>query len=197
MPPEDSNRADTTGLSENADKFKSTSGYEYSGSQSSTASAGNAGISPNSRPDSARSDSVRSTVEQLVKQGLQDLERQKRTLQREVDQLERRKERLEGEMRSSFAGASQDIAIRVQGFKNYLVGSLQDLVSAAEEMDLMPSAPVAAVEPAASAAASRDRAGAFGRSAVCTTARSHQQSARSVSYSARLLWPALAAASHL
>jgi len=149
MPPEDSNRADTTGLSENADKFKSTSGYEYSGSQSSTASAGNAGISPNSRPDSARSDSVRSTVEQLVKQGLQDLERQKRTLQREVDQLERRKERLEGEMRSSFAGASQDIAIRVQGFKNYLVGSLQDLVSAAEEMDLMPSAPVAAVEPAA------------------------------------------------
>ena len=80
-------------------------------------------------------------VKRLVQQGLRDLESQRRSLQKEVDQLERRKERLEAEMRTSFAGSSQDIAIRVQGFKNYLVGSLQDLVSAAEEMDLTPAKP--------------------------------------------------------
>jgi hypothetical protein len=80
---------------------------------------------------------VQADVDQLVRQGLRDLESQRQALQREVEQLERRKSRLEAETRKSFAGASQDIAIRVQGFKDYLVGSLQDLVTAAEEMDLM------------------------------------------------------------
>ena len=40
-------------------------------------------------------------------------------------------------MRTTFAGTSQDIAIRVQGFKDYLTGSLQDLASAAEQMQLV------------------------------------------------------------
>ena len=39
-------------------------------------------------------------------------------------------------MRSSFAGSSQELAVRVQGFKDYLVGSLQDLVTAAEKLEL-------------------------------------------------------------
>ncbi len=39
-------------------------------------------------------------------------------------------------MRTSFAGVSQDLAIRVQGFKDYLVGSLQDLAAAAEQLEL-------------------------------------------------------------
>lgn len=39
-------------------------------------------------------------------------------------------------MRTTFAGASQELAIRVQGFKDYLVGSLQDLVSAADQLEL-------------------------------------------------------------
>lgn len=41
-------------------------------------------------------------------------------------------------MKSSFAGISQDLAIRVQGFKDYLVGSLQDLAAAAEQLELSP-----------------------------------------------------------
>lgn len=80
-------------------------------------------------------------VDQMVRQGLQELESKRRDLQREIEQLERRKERIAIEMRSSFAGVSQDIAIRVQGFKEYLVGSLQDLASAAEQMDIAPIAP--------------------------------------------------------
>ena len=92
----------------------------------------------------SRAGSVQSDIAQMVRQGLQDLESQRRELQREIEQLERRKERLETEMRSNFAGASQDIAVRVQGFKNYLVGSLQDLATAAEEMNLAPAPKAAA-----------------------------------------------------
>jgi len=77
------------------------------------------------------------SVDQLVQQGLQDLERQRRELQQEIAQLEQRKARLETEMRTSFAGSSQDIAIRVQGFKDYLIGSLQDLATAAEQINLV------------------------------------------------------------
>ena len=87
------------------------------------------------------SPSVQADVAQLVRQGLRELETRKQTLQREIDQLEKRKERLDAEMKSSFAGKSQDVAIRVQSFKNYLVGSLQDLATAAEEMELVSSAP--------------------------------------------------------
>ncbi len=92
-------------------------------------------------------------VDQMVRQGLQELENKRRDLQREIEQLERRKERIAIEMRSSFAGVSQDIAIRVQGFKEYLVGSLQDLASAAEQMDIAPiaSEPVAPATPVAPA----------------------------------------------
>ena len=81
---------------------------------------------------------VQADVGRLIKQGLLDLERRKQSLQTEVEQLERRQERIRAEMRTSFAGVSQDLAIRVQGFKDYLVGSLQDLASAAEQLDLSP-----------------------------------------------------------
>nr|WP_228024553.1 DUF3086 domain-containing protein [cf. Phormidesmis sp. LEGE 11477] len=76
-------------------------------------------------------------INQMVRQGLRELEQQRGALQREIEQLERRKTRLEEEMRSSFAGSSQDIAIRVQGFKDYLIGSLQDLATAAEQVNLV------------------------------------------------------------
>ncbi|NET32246.1 MAG: DUF3086 domain-containing protein [Cyanothece sp. SIO1E1] len=88
-----------------------------------------------------RSD-TEATLGRLVQAGLSDLERRKQMLQIEVEKLERRQERIQAEMRTSFAGTSQDLAIRVQGFKDYLVGSLQDLAAAAEKLDLVPpSAP--------------------------------------------------------
>ncbi|MGB7250348.1 MAG: DUF3086 domain-containing protein [Phormidesmis sp.] len=111
--------------------------YEYSATEASGSGAEDA-ISPRTPlglSHSSRS-GTQADMDQLIKQGLIELERQRRDLYREIDQLERRKERLTVEMRSSFAGASQDIAIRVQGFKDYLIGSLQDLVTAAEEIDL-------------------------------------------------------------
>ncbi|CAA9241922.1 FIG00870734: hypothetical protein [uncultured Coleofasciculus sp.] len=77
-------------------------------------------------------------VERMLQEGLTELEQRKQTLQVSVEQLERRRERIRAEMRTSFAGVSQELAIRVQGFKDYLVGSLQDLASAAEQLDLVP-----------------------------------------------------------
>ncbi|MBD2459939.1 DUF3086 domain-containing protein [Oscillatoria sp. FACHB-1407] len=79
-------------------------------------------------------------IGRLVKDGLSELEQRKQTLQISVEQLERRQERIRAEMRTTFAGSSQDLAIRVQGFKDYLVGSLQDLATAAEQLQLAPKA---------------------------------------------------------
>jgi len=71
----------------------------------------------------------------IVQEGLKELENRKRDLQITIEQLERRQERIKEEMRTTFAGASQDLAIRVQSFKEYLVGSLQDLAMAADQLE--------------------------------------------------------------
>lgn len=88
---------------------------------------------------------TQTTMGRVIQESLRELEQRRHTLQLAVEQLERRQERIRGEMRTSFAGASQDLAIRVQGFKDYLVGSLQDLVSSAEQLQLTPTAKVVEV----------------------------------------------------
>lgn len=75
----------------------------------------------------------------IVQESLAELEQRKQKLQISVEQLERRQERIRNEMRTTFAGTSQDLAIRVQGFKDYLAGSLQDLAAAAEQLQLVPA----------------------------------------------------------
>lgn len=83
----------------------------------------------------------------VVQEALAQLEQRKQTLQIAVEQLERRQERIRAEMRTTFAGTSQDLAIRVQGFKDYLTGSLQDLAAAAEQLELAPKAKAAPPQP--------------------------------------------------
>ena len=73
---------------------------------------------------------------QMIEEGTKELRERKTALRIEIDKLERRKERINQEMRSNFAGSSKELAIRVQGFKEYLVGSLQDLATAAEKLEL-------------------------------------------------------------
>jgi Protein of unknown function (DUF3086) len=108
-------------------------------------------------------------LSRLIQESLQDLKLRRQELQTSVEQLERRQARIQEEMQTTFAGASQDLAVRVQGFKEYLVGSLQDLSLAAERLKLAPDdsprpriAPRDPVEPArsprtASPDPSRDR----------------------------------------
>lgn len=85
-------------------------------------------------------ESQQSAMGQLVQAGLSELEHRKHKLEVTIEKLERRAESIRAEMRTSFAGVSQDLAIRIQGFKDYLVGSLQDLASAAENIELGPEA---------------------------------------------------------
>ncbi|MFN6142357.1 MAG: DUF3086 domain-containing protein, partial [Pseudanabaena sp.] len=89
-------------------------------------------------------DDLQAGIIRLAQADVARLEYQKQELQAAIAVLEKRKERLDKEMTSTYAGASQDIAVRVQGFKDYLVGSLQDLVASAEKLNLI--APPAKVE---------------------------------------------------
>jgi hypothetical protein len=82
---------------------------------------------------------------QIAQQTLTDIEQRHQNLLISIEQLERKRDRIQAEIDQSFAGSSQEIAIRIQGFKDYLVGSLQDLVSVAEEMEFPdPPLPAAA-----------------------------------------------------
>jgi hypothetical protein len=93
-------------------------------------------------------DDLQSGIIRLAQADVARLEYQKQELQAAIAVLEKRKDRLDKEMTSTYAGASQDIAVRVQGFKDYLVGSLQDLVASAEKLNLV-APPAKEVEPVA------------------------------------------------
>ncbi|MBE9137269.1 DUF3086 domain-containing protein [Nodosilinea sp. LEGE 07088] len=103
---------------------------------------------------------IQADIGRMVQQGTADLEQRKRSLQQEIETLERRQERIRAEMRTTFAGASQDLAVRVQGFKDYLVGSLQDLSVAAEQLDLAPASRSSAAPEMQSRGRDRTRAAA-------------------------------------
>jgi hypothetical protein len=87
---------------------------------------------------SAQLSQTQSAMSKVVQEALAQMEQRKQALQISIEQLERRQERIRAEMRTSFAGVSQDLAIRVQGFKDYLTGSLQDLATAVEQLELAP-----------------------------------------------------------
>lgn len=109
---------------------------------------------------------TQTTLGQMVQEGLKELEQRKRELQISIEKLERRQERIREEMRTTFAGVSQDLAIRVQSFKEYLVGSLQDLAIAADQLEFPqpmqePDKPIAAPEVVAPASKERSTAPQF------------------------------------
>ena len=79
---------------------------------------------------------VQENMGRMVEEGTKELKERKMALQIEIEKLERRQQRINQEMRSNFAGSSQELAVRVKGFKDYLVGSLQDLATAAEKLEL-------------------------------------------------------------
>ena len=68
---------------------------------------------------------------------LSELRQQRDGLQAEIAELSSRRDQLQQDLNSSFAGQSDAIARRVKGFQDYLVGALQDLAVAAEQMELV------------------------------------------------------------
>lgn len=84
---------------------------------------------------------ITKAISKMVEYGLAELENRRKNLEATIEKLERRKEKIEQEIKRNFLGASQELAIRLQGFKDYLIGSLQELVAAAEEINLSPPPP--------------------------------------------------------
>jgi hypothetical protein len=68
---------------------------------------------------------------------LTELRQRRAELLDEISQLEVRREQINQEITGSFAGQSDAIARRLKGFQDYLVGALQDLAAAAEQMELV------------------------------------------------------------
>jgi hypothetical protein len=69
---------------------------------------------------------------------LRELADRREAIGREIDELEARREAIRNEIASSFAGQADSVARRLKGFQDYLVGALQDLAVAAEQIELVP-----------------------------------------------------------
>jgi hypothetical protein len=68
---------------------------------------------------------------------LQELRERRSSLEAEIEELQARRDLLQQELGSSFAGQSDAIARRLKGFQDYLVGALQELAISAEQMELV------------------------------------------------------------
>lgn len=97
------------------------------------------------KTDKTQINELQGTLTQITQESLADYQTRKQELTGEITVLQRKYDRLQTEMKTIYAGASQDVAIRVQGFKDYLLGSLQDLVGTVEKLKLVP--PVKVSEP--------------------------------------------------
>ena len=73
----------------------------------------------------------------VVELALKDLQSRRDELSTEITLLTNRKQQLEAELKTSFAGQSDAIARRVKGFQEYLGGALQDLVQSVESLELV------------------------------------------------------------
>ncbi|MEB3276816.1 MAG: DUF3086 domain-containing protein [Cyanobacteriota bacterium] len=74
----------------------------------------------------------------MLELALAELRAQRQALLAEISQLEARRAQLEREQQTSFSGQADQIARRIKGFQDYMVGALQDLAVAAEQIELVP-----------------------------------------------------------
>ena len=91
---------------------------------------------------------------------LRELQQQRQALEAEIGELSQRRDQLQQEIQSSFAGQSDAIARRVKGFQDYLVGALQELAVSAEQMELVVQPMVVQPSPLDQAAAEQQAAAA-------------------------------------
>ena len=91
--------------------------------------------------------------EPVVALALTELSQQRDALLAEISALEGRRALIQKEIASSFAGQADGIARRMKGFQDYLVGALQDLAVAAEQVDLVPQQVLVQPSPLDAAAA--------------------------------------------
>ncbi len=75
--------------------------------------------------------------QEILKLALKDLQGKRKSLEEEIEILEKRKKSLDIEVSKTFYGQSDSIARRVKGFQEYLTGALQDLSNSVEQLDLI------------------------------------------------------------
>jgi hypothetical protein len=96
--------------------------------------------------------------ERLIELALSELSARREALLAEIAGLEQRREQIERQMAANFAGQSDQVARRIKGFQDYLVGALQDLAVSAQQVELVPQtllvqpSPLDAPQPAAAGA---------------------------------------------
>ena len=73
----------------------------------------------------------------LVNLALKDIQLSREKLEKELEELVKKKLQIEAELKSSFSGQSDAIARKVRGFQEYLTGALQDLAQSAEQLELI------------------------------------------------------------
>lgn len=133
------------------------------------------GAEPESTVDQA---TVQANFMAWFETNIKTLEQRRDDLIQEIKQLEKRQARIQKEMQTTFAGSSEEIAVRVQSFKEYLLGSLQDLVVAADRLELVKQVEVPAeapVETAAPETTSKSKSGTFAVSDLTFAEPSYQQ----------------------
>ncbi len=80
---------------------------------------------------------IESNKKEFFNIALQDLQKQRIALEKEIEVLETRKRKIEEEVSISFSGQSDSIARRVKGFQDYLSGALQSLSQSVEQLELI------------------------------------------------------------
>jgi len=76
-------------------------------------------------------------TQSFIDLALKDLQFSRKQLEKELDELSKKKEQIDTELKSSFTGQSDSIARKVKGFQEYLTGALQDLAQSAEQLELV------------------------------------------------------------
>ncbi len=78
-----------------------------------------------------------SQAKSLIDLALKDLHLSRDQLEKELEEISKKKEQIDTEIKSSFIGQSDAIARKVKGFQEYLTGALQDLAQSAEQLELV------------------------------------------------------------
>jgi hypothetical protein len=89
------------------------------------------------QPSTTDPSTTEPTAAPWLELALSELHQQRDGLQAEITALSQRRDQLQQELAGSVTGQSDAIARRVKGFQEYLVGALQDLAVAAEQMELV------------------------------------------------------------
>ena len=86
----------------------------------------------------SKSKKEKSTSEDIYEQIFNDLIEKKLLLNKEIKDLENKKNSLIKDIESNFSGQSEHITNQVKGFQAYLAGALQNLSQSVEKLDLVP-----------------------------------------------------------